>query len=182
MARVAGGLAYASLRNQDRVGLVTFTDRVESVLVPRRSRGHVWAVIEAVYRGDAQGRGTSLVEAIRFVRSVQRRRAVVVLVSDFFDPGAWDQPLGSLARRHKVHAVCVHDPLDGGLPGLGLVEVVDAETGRRRLVDGSRLRRPPLADRLTRLTRTGARVVPLSTADDPFAVLLHHFHREGVRR
>src|SRR5262245_58480579 len=178
VARVAGGLAYASLRNQDRVGLVTFSDRVETVLVPRRSRGHAWGVIDAVYRAEAEGRGTDLSEAIRFVRSVQRRRAVVVVVSDFIDPGPWDQPLGSLARRHKVHAVCVHDPLDGALDGLGLVELVDAETGRRRVVDGRWLRRAPLADRLTRLARTGARVLPMSTTDDPFAVLMSHFHRE----
>jgi uncharacterized protein (DUF58 family) len=182
IARVAGGLAYASLRNQDRVGLVTFTDRVETVLVPRRSRGHAWAVIGAVYGAQAEGRGTDLSEAVRFVRSVQRRRAVVVVVSDFVDPGPWDQPLGSLARRHKVHAVCVHDPLDASLAGLGLVEVVDAETGSTRLVDGGDTGIPPLAERLTRLRRTGARVVPLATHEDPFAVLLQHFHREGVKR
>ena len=113
---------------------------------------------------------------------MQRRRAVVLVVSDFIDPGPWDQPLGSLARRHKVHAVCVHDPLDTPLSGLGLVEVVDAETGVRRLVDGGDADAVPLADRLARLRRTGARVVPLSTHDDPFAVLLQHFHREGVKR
>jgi len=182
IARVAGGIAYASLRNQDRVGLVTFTDRIETVLVPRRSRGHAWSVIDAVYRGQAEGRGTDLSEAARFVRSVQRRRSVVVVVSDFIDPGPWDQPLGSLARRHKVHAVCVHDPLDASFSGLGLVEVVDAETGARQLVDGGDSDALPLSDRLTRLRRTGARVVSLSTLDDPFAVLLQHFHREGVKR
>jgi len=182
IARVAGGIAYASLRNQDRVGLVTFTDRIETVLVPRRSRGHAWSVIDAVYRAQAEGRGTDLGAAVRFLRSVQRRRAVVLVVSDFIDPGPWDQPLGSLARRHKVHTVCVHDPLDTPLSGLGLVEVVDAETGVRRLVDGGDADAVPLADRLARLRRTGARVVPLSTHDDPFAVLLQHFHREGVKR
>jgi uncharacterized protein (DUF58 family) len=182
IARIAGGIAYASLRNQDRVGLVTFTDRVETVLVPRRSRGHVWTVIDAVYRGAAAGRGTDLTEALRFVRSVHRRRAVVIVVSDFIDPSPWDQPLGSLARRHTVHAVCVHDPLDGSLDGLGLVEVVDAETGVRRLVEGGRAHGAAVPDRLARLRRTGARVVPMSTRDDPFAVLLQHFHREGVKR
>jgi uncharacterized protein (DUF58 family) len=183
IARIAGGLAYASMRNQDRVGLVTFTDRIEQYLAPRRTRGHTWAVIQAVYAGHAAGRSTHLAEALHFVRGVQRRRAVVVVVSDFFDDGPWEPLLGSLARRHKVHAVCVHDPLDSGLEGLGLVEVVDAETGQRRVVDGSTfLARRSLEERLIRLRRGGARTLAISTQEDPFAALLKHFQREGARR
>lgn len=183
VARVAGGLAYASMRNQDRVGLVTFTDRVETVLTPRRARGHTWAVIQAVYAAHARGRGTNLAQALGFVSGIQRRRAVVVVVSDFLDPGPWAPVLGSLARRHKVHAVCVHDPLDESLRGLGLVEVVDAETGLVRLLDGSTATaRVPLDRRLQTLRRSGARAVGLSTSDDPYKVLLDHFHREGARR
>lgn len=183
MARVAGGLAYASLRNQDRVGLITFSDRIETYLTPRRSRGHAWAVIQKVYEGQGAHRGTDLAEAVRFVRQVQRRRAVLVFVSDFLGVDGWARGLGSLARRHKVHAVMVHDPLDEGLGQLGLVELVDSETGATRLVDGRAVRaRMPLEARLQALRRTGARSVALSTHDDPYAVLHHHFQREGARR
>lgn len=182
MARVAGGLAYASLRNQDRVGLVTFTDRIEAYLVPRRTRGHTWAVIQAVYAGHAVGRGTDLAQALLFARNLQRRRAVVVVVSDFLDDGPWEPLMGSLAARHKVHAVCVHDPLDLSLRGLGLIDVVDAETGRTQLVDGASFRGPSVDERIARLRRTGARVVGLGTRDDPFTVLMAHFQREGARR
>jgi uncharacterized protein (DUF58 family) len=183
IARIAGGLAYASMRNQDRVGLVTFTDRIEQYLAPRRTRGHTWAVIQAVYAGHAAGRSTNLAEALHFVRGIQRRRAVVVVVSDFFDDGGWQPLLGSLSRRHKVHAVCVHDPLDAGLSGLGLVEVVDAETGQRKIVDGSTfLASRSLDERLARLRRAGARSLAISTQEDPFAALLKHFQREGARR
>jgi len=183
IARVAGGLAYASLRNQDRVGLVTFTDQVETFLPPRRSRGHVWAVIQSAYGAQGAHRGTSLTEVLKFVRGVQRRRAVVVVVSDFLDDAAWDGPLGAVARRHKLHAVLVHDPLDASLAGLGLVDVVDAETGLRRLVDGARfVARRGVDHRAQRLRRAGARVVPISTTEDPFVALMSHFHREGTRR
>lgn len=185
IARVAGGIAYAALRNQDRVGLVTFTEEVETYLTPRRTRGHAWAVIQAVYAAHAQARGTDLAEALGFVRRIQRRRAVVVVVSDFLDPrrDRWEPLLGSLARRHKVHAVCVSDPLDRSLAGLGLLEVVDAETGRPMLVDGRAFAaRQSVEERLQRLRRSGARALALSTKDDPFAVLLQHFHREGARR
>ncbi|MCA9572749.1 MAG: DUF58 domain-containing protein, partial [Myxococcales bacterium] len=140
LARVAGGLAFASYRNRDQVGLVTFSDRVEEVLTPRRTRGHVWAVIRTVYDPRAHGQGTNLAEALRLVARTQKRRAVVVIASDFLDPGPWDRVLGALSRKHAVYGVCLTDPLDDGLPGLGLVSVVDAETGRRRLVDARQLR------------------------------------------
>lgn len=184
MARVAGGLAYASLRNQDRVGLVTFTDRIEAYLTPRRSRGHTWAVIQAAYAGHAQGRGTDLVGALRFVRGIQRKRAVVVLVSDFLAPQReeWSALLAALSRRHKVHAVCVHDPLDAALSKLGLLDVVDAETGRRRIVEGrSFAAAAPIEERVQHLRRCGARALALSTADDPFTALFRHFHETAAR-
>ncbi len=183
IARIAGGLAYASIRNQDRVGLVTFTEQVEAFLPPRKSRGHAWAVIRAAYSSAGSHRGTDLAEALRFVRAVQRRRAVIVLVSDFLDDGPWERLLGPLARRHKLHAVLVHDPLDGALGRLGLTEVVDAETGRRQVVDGDVFpARESREDRIRRLRRAGARVVSIGTAEDPYSALMAHFHREGMRR
>lgn len=183
IARIAGGLAYAGARNNDRIGLVTFSDQVESYLSPRRSRGHVWEVVQRVYETVGTRRGTNLAEALAFVRRVQRRRAVIVLVSDFLDEGPWPPLIGSLARKHKLHAVLVHDPLDEGLAGLGLVEVVDAETGRVMLVDGASFAaRRTVEERLQELRRSGARALALSTREDPYAALHAHFQREGARR
>ncbi len=183
IARVAGGLAYVGIRNQDRIGLVTFTNQVETYLSPRRTRGHVWAVIQKVYEAQGVERGTNLAEALGFVHQVQKRRAVVVVVSDFLDDGPWQPIMGSLARRHKVHAVAVHDPIDGDLGGLGLLEVVDAETGRTRLVDGMQwAARHHLNERISTLRRCGARAVGMSTTEDPYAILHSHFHREAARR
>ncbi len=182
-ARVAGGVAFASIRNQDRIGLVTFTDRVESYLSPRRSRGHAWAVIQKVYAHDHKGHGTDLAAAIHFVQSVQRRRAVVVLISDFLDDGPWMDALGALCGRHKVHAVLLHDALDRGVPGVGLLDLVDPETGEHRVVDGDRwAARQAVDDRLLALRRKGARAMALSTDDDAFTVLHRHFQAEGGRR
>ncbi|MEN0067533.1 MAG: DUF58 domain-containing protein [Myxococcota bacterium] len=183
IARIAGGLAYASIRNQDRVGLVTFTNQVETYLPPRKNRGHVWAVIRAAFAASGAERGTDLAESLRFVQSVQRRRAVVVVVSDFLDEPNYLDKLGPIARRHQVHAVVVHGPFDEAFPALGLTEVVDAETGRRMLVDGaSFLARSSVESRVRDLRRCGAKVVPISTDADPFTALMNHFHREGHRR
>lgn len=182
-ARVAGSLAYASLRNRDRVGLVTFSDRVERYVTPRTTRGHAWTVIQAIFEAEAEGRGTNLTEVLGFVARVQRRRSVVVVVSDFLDEGPWDRVLGTLARRHVVHAVCMTDALDQGLGDLGLVEVVDAETGLPAVVDARSLGgRWSVAGRLSRLRATGARAFAVDTGDDPFVTMLHQLHRLGARR
>ncbi|MCO4746934.1 MAG: DUF58 domain-containing protein [Proteobacteria bacterium] len=183
MARVAGGLAYASMRNRDTVGLVTFSNDIERVLVPRRSRNHTWAVIQAVYEGEAKGRGTDLTAALGHVSRIQRRRAVMVIVSDFLDDGPWARMLGAMSRKHTVHAVLVHDALDKKLPSLGLIDVLDPETGRTRTIDARRLAAgPSVEERLTALRRAGARALAVSTEDDPFLALHQHFQRLGRGR
>lgn len=183
IARVAGGIAYASIRNRDRIGLVTFTDRVETYLPARTRRGHVWAVIRAVFEAEGRRRRTNIEAAMRFVAQTQRRRAVLIVVSDFLDDGPWPDAIASLSRRHQVHAILVHDPLDHALPGMGLTEVVDAETGAVHLVDAGRwLARQAVAERLSTLRRSGARAVALSTDDDAFQVLHRHFQSMGARR
>ncbi len=182
-ARLAASLAYASLRNRDRVGLITFSDRVERYVTPRTTRGHAWTVIQAIFEGKAEGRGTNLTEALGFVARAQRRRSVVVVVSDFLDEGAWDRVLGTLARRHVVHAICMTDALDDGPKNLGLLDIVDAETGEPMVVDTSALTGlAPVATRLARLRSCGVRAFAVDTADDPFMALLHQFHRLGGRR
>lgn len=181
-ARIAGGLAYAGVRNRDKVGLLTFTDRVEHFIAPRASRGHVWNIIQHAYDATAASRGTDLSEALGFIARTQRRRAVVVVVSDFLDSGRWDKVMGTLAARHTVHALVVHDRLDEGLGQLGLLEVVDPESGRLRVVHGRRMRGVSVEDRVLRLQRTGARAVAIGTEDDPFRTLHRHFQRSGGRR
>ncbi len=182
-ARVAGGLAFAGVRNRDRVGLVLFSSQIEEYLSPRSSRGHTWAVIQKVYEASGQHPGTDLRGALGFLAQVQRRRAVIVLVSDFLDDGAWLKVLGPVARRHQVHAIVVHDPLEEGLRNLGLLQVQDAESGRRQVID-ARASGPvtPVDDRVKALRRAGCRAVALSTDDDPFQVLHRHFQAEGARR
>jgi len=183
IARVAGGIAYAGIRNRDRVGLVTFSDRVETYLSPRKTRGHVWTVIQKVFQARGGHRGTDLSEVLGFVASTQRRRSAVIVVSDFLDDGPWGAVMGTLVRRHRVHAVVVHDPLDLDLRGLGLVELVDAETGRTFLADGSRWQGPAGVDeRVAALRRLGARTVALSTDEDAFRVLHRHFQLQRARR
>ena len=164
------------MRNGDRVGLVSFTDRVERFLPPRKSRGHAWAVLQAAFEHHDQRRATDLAETLDFVGRVLRRRAVVNVVSDFMAPKPWDRSLAALSRRHQVSCFMVHDPLESALPNVGLLEIEDAETGQRRLVDTSRSRGAASeAERIARLRRAGAWARAVRTDEDPFFQLLLHF-------
>lgn len=176
IARLAGALAYAAIRNGDRVGLLSFTDRVERYLPPRKARGHAWAVLQTAFERHETRGGTDIAGALDFVGKVTRRRAVISVISDFLAPGAWDRAVGALARRHRVSAFLVHDPLEQALPSLGLLELEDAESGERRLVDSRALgAASSVEERLRRLRRAGAAARAVATDEDPFFQLLLHF-------
>ncbi len=176
IARLAGGLAYAALRSNDRVGLVAFTDRVERYLPPRKSRGHGWSVVQAAFERHAEGHQTDLAAALAFASSVMRRRAVVVVLSDFLGPKPFLDQIGALAGRHRVHALLVHDPLEERLPGVGLVTLQDAETGAIVTRDvGSMVATRARAERLAELRRFGVAASAVSTKDDAFLKLQQHF-------
>lgn len=178
IARMAGALAFAAIRNGDRVGLMTFSDRVERFLPPRRTRGHAWTVLRAAFDRSAVGRGTDIAHALERLGHFLKRRAVICVLSDFVTETPFQRELAILARRHRVNCFLVHDPLEQAFPGVGLVDLEDAETGRRVLVDGARLKGAwAMDDRLARLRRTGAHVRAVGTGEDPFVHLLQHFRR-----
>jgi len=182
IARIAGSLAFAGTRNRDRVGLVTFSDQIETWLSPRPTRGHVWAIIEQVYGARAAHRGTNLAELFRFLAKTQRRRATIVVISDFLDDGPWGKPLATLARRHEVHGIVVHDALDEGLRQLGLVELIDAETGIPFFVDGASWFAAGNPDlRQNELRKAGVRATVIGTGDDANHRLQQHFQTFGRR-
>lgn len=183
LARVAGALAFAAIRNNDKVGLLTFSDRVERFVPPRKSRGHAWAVIRAVFEDHPQGQGTDLAQALEHTARMLRRRAVVCVLSDFLPGVGRPEPsrqLQVLAWRHQLHCFVVHDPLEARLPPVGLVELVDAETGRTRLVDAGRARlQSSVRSRVQGLQRVGARVCEIPVDEDAFHRLVVHFRRFG---
>lgn len=176
MARAAGGLAYAAIRSGDRVGLLTFTDKPEHFVPPRKSRGHGWQVIRAAFEATGLEHGTDLAGALAYVAKVQKRRAVVVILSDFLTERSFYDELGAVHQRHRVHALLFHDPREAAMPKIGLVTLRDAETGQVRTVDaGTVLARAKVEERLTDLRRHGVRASAISTQDDAFLKLVQHF-------
>jgi len=188
LARIGGALAYAATRNNDRVGLMVFSDHVERYLPPRKSRGHAWRVIREVYGHQAAGQKTDLVDACETLGRVLKRRAVICFISDFIAGRTWARPLGALAAKHQVHAFVVHDPQEARatpprMPKGWLVGVRDAESGERGWFDTSRLRaRRDLDELLQTLARSRVAASAISTQEDPFRALQQHFGRVGARR
>jgi uncharacterized protein (DUF58 family) len=129
-------LAFSASKNNDKVGLIIFSDRIEKFVPPRKGRGHVLRVIRELLYHEPQGRGTDIGLALEYLARVIRRRAVVFVVSDFAAP-EYRRPLNVAGRRHDVVAVRVTDPRETEIPPIGFVELEDSESGDHVLVDTS---------------------------------------------
>jgi uncharacterized protein (DUF58 family) len=132
-------LAFSAIQNNDRVGLIIFTDRVEKFVPPKKGRNHVLRVIRELYYFQPKGRGTDIAAALEYLNRVTTRKSVAFLVSDFFAAG-YEAALKVANRRHDLVAVTLSDPREAELPDVGIVEMEDAETGGEVLVDTSDVR------------------------------------------
>jgi uncharacterized protein (DUF58 family) len=151
-AELAAVLAFSAVANQDRVGAVLFSDRIEGYIPPGRGREHALRIVRDLLAIAPRGRGTDLEGALRFARRVMKRRGIVALLSDFQAEG-YERALGILRRRHDVIALHLYDPRETEVPDVGLVALLDPETGERRVVDLS----DPAVRRLLPASRTRAR-------------------------
>jgi uncharacterized protein (DUF58 family) len=133
-AELGAVLAFSAITNNDKVGLVIFSDRIELALPPRKGTHHVLRVIREVLSLTPAGRGTDIAGALEHLDRVTKRRCVVFVLSDFLD-AACRRALLIAARRHDVIAVVLEDPREAELPAVGLVELEEAETGARYVVD-----------------------------------------------
>lgn len=133
-AEISALLAFLAIKNNDKVGLLIFTDTCEKYLPPQKGRRHVLRVIREILGYQPNGTGTKVEEALKFVNRILKQRSVIFLVSDFIDDN-FEKILGVVARRHDLVAVRLKDPREAELPRLGLVEFEDNETGRRVLID-----------------------------------------------
>ena len=133
---IAALLAFSAIRNNDRVGLLLFSDENELFLPPKKGRKHGLQVIRELVSAKARGKGTDVGEAVAFLRRILHRRAVIFLLSDFLDEG-FERPLRALAKQHDVSCIEVTDHRELEIPPVGLLELEDPESGERVLVDSS---------------------------------------------
>jgi uncharacterized protein (DUF58 family) len=182
-------LGFSAVKNDDKIGLILFSDRIEKFVPPRKGRRHVLRVLRELLYHRPQGRGTDIGGALEYLSRVVPRRAVVFLVSDFMGEGFF-RPLSVAGKRHDLIAVRVRDRREQELPPLGLMEMEDPETGERLVVNssdpdfqtafraGSEERQAAL-DR--DLRRSKVDVIDVETGQ-PYVKPLMHFFKQRMRR
>ena len=188
-------LAFSAIRNNDKVGLIIFTEGIELSIPPSKGRTHVLRIVRELLRFEPRGRGTDLAAALEYLGRVTHKRGVVFLVSDFLTPESLEMSSGRqlrvLARRHDLVAVAIGDARELELPNVGLVEVEDAETGQRVMLDTSsrRFRREYASDARARVEQRreffrsiGIDEVEVLTGRDYVRDLRRLFRQRGRRR
>ncbi len=135
-AEITALLAYTALKNNDKVGLIIFSDHVEHYIPPRKGRGHVWRLIREILSYKSQSRKTNLVAPLEFLNKVMNKKSIVFLLSDFQDEG-FDKDLTILSKKHDLTAISIRDQREVNLPNIGYIELEDAETNEFILVNTS---------------------------------------------
>jgi len=140
-AEIAAVLAFAAIRNHDKVGLLMFTDEPELFIPPKKGKSHVLRVIREILYFKPKAKSTNLPKVLEFLTKVLRRKSTVFVISDFFDSNADYAPMRKSMRianqHHDLIAITLTDPREIDLPDCALVEVMDAETGARMVIDTS---------------------------------------------
>jgi uncharacterized protein (DUF58 family) len=182
-------LAFSATRNNDKVGLIIFSDRIEKFVPPRKGRRHVLRVLRELLYFEPEGRGTDIAGALQYLARVVRRRAVVFVVSDFLGD-EYEKALAVAGRRHDTVAIRMSDPREHQLPAVGYLELEDAETGEQVTVDVSDPAfraafdadvAEKLAARERQFRKTRVDVVEITT-DHPYADRLMRFFRQRAKR
>jgi len=188
-AELAAVLAYAAVKNNDKVGLIIFSDSIEKFIPPKKGRNHVWRVIREVLEHRPRSRKTDISAALDFLNRITSRRVIAFLISDFI-AGGYEKLLRVTNKKHDLIAISIADPRERELPPVGLVELEDAETGETRLIDtGDAAFRREFSAGATRRTsetrelfrRCGVDHIPLIT-DQPYINALMKFFRMREKR
>lgn len=182
-------LAFSAIKNNDKVGIVLFSDVIEKVVPPKKGRLHVLRLIRELYTTEPQGTGTDLSEALSYVNRLLNRRAIVVLASDFQD-NDFEKQIKITSRKHDLVNIMINDDLEEELPDLGIVPLKDAETGSEVLVDTSskkvreEFRKRKIKRKLelkNRFRRLKIDTIDLQTNRSYIQPLMNFFHRRMQR-
>lgn len=190
IARVGAVLTLIALNNNDKVGLVTFSDNIETYHPARKARSAVWRILHEVLTPQEYRPKTDIAMACRFLSTVLRRPSIIFLISDFcgneFSASDFETPFAVLSKRHDVTAIIVKDPADDILPNVGMIDLKDPETGEVLLVDSGssavrdfyeQMAARKYAELITMLSRYRVDSIELSTADSSFiSTLQGYFH------
>jgi uncharacterized protein (DUF58 family) len=190
VAEIAAVIAFSAIKNNDRVGLVLFTDEVERVVSPKKGAKHVMRVVAETLGFQPQGRGTDLGRALEVAGGISRRRAAIFVISDFLQADSYEHSLRIAAARHDLVPIVIGDPREDELVDVGIAYVEDLETGELVAVDTSSravreaYRREVVRQRTQRdalFKRLGVDSISISTAQPYMRPLGEFFRRRAAR-
>lgn len=185
ITEICAVLAFSATKNNDKVGLLLFSDKIEKFLPPKKGRGHILRIIRELLDTRPEGNGTDIAKALTFFTNMVKKRSICFLVSDYLAEG-YEKPLRMAARRHDVIGMHLFDPRERVLPAVGLIHARDAESGRMEWVDTDsrrvRKRYTEWYDQhmdyfKTAFSTSGADSISLETTEDYTKALLGFFKR-----
>ncbi|MFM9055196.1 MAG: DUF58 domain-containing protein [Bacteroidota bacterium] len=127
-------LAFSAIHNNDKAGVILFSDRIERFIPPKKGKTHILRIIRELLTTEPEGKGTDINAALRYLNNMVKKRSIVFLISDFMDAG-YEDALKVVSKRHDLAAIRINDIREAELPDMGLVRFSDAETGQRVLLD-----------------------------------------------
>ena len=190
IAEISATIAFSAIHNNDKVGVIFFSDKIEKFIPPKKGRKHILFIISQLLDFEPKSKGTDIATALTFFADALKKRCTTVLISDFIDAHDYARPLTIASGKHDMIAVQVYDKRDSQLPNVGLMRVSDLERGKECWIDTS--------DSATRQTynkwwydrqkkmlevlgRNGVDVASISTDEDYVKSLMGLFKRRGVR-
>ena len=184
VTEIAATLAFSAIQNNDKIGVIFFSDKIEKYIPPKKGRKHILYIIREMLDFHPESRKTDVKLAVEFLTSVIKRRCTAFMLSDFYSPNDFTQALTICNRKHDVVAIQVYDQRAKTLPDVGLMKVRDAETGHEMYIDTSskKLRRAHTAYWMNRqqqlkdsFTKSNVDSVSIATNDDYVKQLLMLF-------
>ncbi|MCW4470650.1 DUF58 domain-containing protein [Flavobacterium sp. MFBS3-15] len=187
VTEIAATMAFSATQNNDKIGLILFSDKIELYVPPKKGKSHVLRIIRELIEFNPESPKTDLSQALKFLSGVQKKKAIVFLISDFMDAG-YEHTLKIASKKHDITGVRVHDIREEKMPDIGFVEMADAETGEVVAVDtGSKAVRVQYekhyAERVNyfreTFSRCGAGTVSAQVGESYVTKLLGYFKSRG---
>jgi uncharacterized protein (DUF58 family) len=183
-------LAFSAIKNNDKVGVIFFTDKVEQFIPPKKGKSHILRIIREVLDFQPTGKGTNIAGALEYFNSVIKKRSICFILSDFMSK-EFDRPLKIASKKHDLVALRIHDTREDTLPNVGLVPMQDAETEKMIFVDTSSKKvrdnfaknRLQATEKLRKLfPASGVDLIDITTGTDYVKPLINFFKTRGSRR
>ncbi|MBE50989.1 MAG: DUF58 domain-containing protein [Flavobacteriales bacterium] len=183
---IASILAFSAINNNDKVGIVLFTDKIEKFIPPKKGKQHILRIIRELITFQPDNNCTNLENALKYLNDIIKKRAICFIISDFIDNSNYEKPIRIAKKRHDLIAIKINDKLEKKIPNIGLLEIEDSESNERMIIDTSdKTQRNDLlknfikhdTDIRKKLTKNGINHISLNTGEDYVFKMLQFFKK-----